>query len=348
MLRIRLGASALLALVIAAALNGQEKKDPPKEPPKDPPKVEQPPMPSPDARTFHPKFAKDKSFYQETVTQVTQIIKVQGQDLTQNQNSTFWFKWTPLRQEGDKWVLEQEVEGLKMTIDISGNVISYDSTKPDGGGSGGNPGLMEFFKKLIGTKFTVTLDKNFRVESVAGREEFIKSLGAGSQQMDTLLKNLLTDEALKEMADPTFHLVPDSPKKPGETWKRESTTNLGPIGSYTVTYNFKYVGPATEADRKGMDKIEVDTAIVYTAPKTNPDGLLFRIKEGKLTSDNPVKGVIFFDPAAGRIAFADLTVKLKGDLTVTIGGTDTKVELTQEQNTKVRMGETTLKPVAGK
>jgi hypothetical protein len=97
-----------------------------------------------------------------------------------------------------------------------------------------------------------------------------------------------------------------------------------------------------------MDKIEVDTSITYTAPKTTPDGLLFRIKDGKLTTETPTKGVIYFDTKANRIATAELTIKLKGDLTVTIGGTDTKVELTQEQKTAIKMGDASLKPVPGK
>ena len=42
--------------------------------------------------------------------------------------------------------------------------------------------------------------------------------------------------------------------------------------------------------KKDKDKIEVETSLVYTAPKANPEGLLFRIKEGKLTSTNPTKG----------------------------------------------------------
>jgi len=352
-LRIRFGASVILAFAIAAAVGGQDpKKDPPKDPPKqekketpkeqpkaEPPKTEQPPPMDPNARSFALKLEKGKSWYQETTTQVTQVIKVQGQDLTQNQNSTFWFKWTPTKEEGGKWTLEQEVEGLKMTIDISGNVITYDSTKLDGGASAGNPGLMEFFKKLVGTKFTVTLDKG-KVEKVEGKEEFIKSLGAGSPQMDTLLKSILTEDALKEMCDPTFKLTPDSPKKVGESWKRESTTNLGPIGSYTVTYNFKYAGV-----EKDMDKIDVDTSITYVAPKSVPEGLLFKIKEGKMTTEPTMaKNFILFNPKEGRIESADITIKLKGELTVTIGGTDTKVELTQEQKTTIKTSDKTLKP----
>ena len=86
-----------------------------------------------------------------------------------------------------------------------------------------------------------------------------------------------------------------------------------------------------------MDKIEVETSLIYTAPKpTSGDGLLFRIKDGKLTSENPTKGVILYNPKNGRIETAEISIKLKGDLTVTIGGTDTKVELDQEQKTTIK------------
>jgi integrase len=340
-LRIRFGVCAVLVVAMAAVVIGQEKKDPPK----DPPKVEPAPV-DPNAKKFDLKLEKDKKFYQEMVTKVSQVIKVQGQDLTQKQDSTFYFKWTPLRQEGDKWVVEQEIEGLKMTIDISGNQIAYDSTDPNkaGGATGGNPGLMEFFKNLVNKKFVVTLDKNWKVEKVEGKDAFVAGLSAGSPQMDTLLKSIMTDDAVKQMCDPTFGLIPETPKKKDETWKKESTINLGPIGSYTVTYTFKYVGPGTDADKdkKGFDKIEVDTTLVYNAPKTNTEGLLFRIKEGKLASENPTKGVIWYDPKAQRIDSAEISIKLKGELTVTIGGTDTKVELLQEQTTGIKTRDTSF------
>jgi hypothetical protein len=355
--RIRFGAVVALIIGITASVGGQEKKDPPKVDPKpadpkpadpkkaDPPKSADPkpadPKPAdPNAKAFQLKLEKGKSFYQEMGTSVTQIIKVQGQDLTQKQESTFQFKWTPTKQEGDKWYVEQEVEGLKMSIDISGNLISYDSTKQDGGVTAGNPTLTQFFKALVGAKFTAILDKNQKVEKVEGKEKFIADLGAGSQQMDALLKKIMTDDALKQMCDPSFGLTPDAPKKPGDTWKKDSTIDLGPIGTYAVSYTFKYVGPASDEDKKDekkkdTDKIEVETTLNYTAPKANPEGLLFRIKEGKLTSTNPTKGTIFFDSKNGRIASAEISIVLKGDLTVTIGGTDTKVELNQEQKTRI-------------
>jgi uncharacterized protein DUF6263 len=347
--RIRFGAAVALIIAIAAAVGGQEKKEPPvdpkkvEQPKKEEPKKEEPkkeePKADPNAKAFQLKLEKDKKFYQEMNTSVKQSIKVQGQELNQSQESNFQFKWTPIKQEAEKWFVEQEVEGLKMSIDISGNVITYDSSKQDGGVTSGNPTLTQFFKALVGTKFTAVLDKNQKVEKVEGKDKFISDLGAGSPQMETLLKRIMTDDALKQMCDPSFGLTPDAPKKLNDTWTKDSSLDLGPIGTYQVKYTFKYV-PLTDEDKKDdkkkdTDKIEVESNLVYTAPKANPDGLLFRIKEGKLTSTNPTKGAIYFDSKNQRIQSAEISIKLKGDLTVTIGGTDTKVELDQEQKTKI-------------
>jgi hypothetical protein len=228
-----------------------------------------------------------------------------------------------------------------MSIDISGNKISYDSTQPDGGPTVGNPNLMEFFKKIVGSKFKVTIDKNYKVEKVDGVQDFIKNLSSGNAQtrMDEVMKGIMTEDAVKQMCDPTFGLIPDGPKKPGDKWSKPTTLNLGPIGSYTVTYNFTYVGP-----EKDLDKIEVEPTLVYVAPKAdaNPTGLLFRIKEGKLTSEAAKKGIILYNPKLQRIESAEIEIKLKGELTVTIGNTDTKVELLQTQKNTIQTSDTSL------
>lgn len=311
MSRPRFGVAALLCAGLAAVVSAQDTK-------------------------FELKVAKNdkgefQPFYQKMSTNVTQVIVVQGQNLTQKQESTFFFQWTPLKQEGDKLTLKQKVEGLKMSIDISGNPIVYDSTNKDAGGSAGNPGLTDFFKNLENAEFTVTLDtKTFKVEKVDGKDAFVQKLGAGNTAMDGLLKKIMTEDALKQMCDPTYGVLPTTPKKPNDTWEDKKTLNLGPIGSYEVTYKFKYVGKD-----KDLDKLEVTTALVYKAPTDSAEGLLFKIKAGDLKSEGAEPGVVLYNPKEGRIESATIKIKIRGELTVAIGGTDTKVELTQEQTTTI-------------
>jgi hypothetical protein len=318
--RIRLGVAALFAITLGAVATGQDKS------------------------RFELKIEKDKAFYQMMRTDVTQVIKVQGQDLTQKQDSTFYFKWTPEKQEGDKWTLKQKIEGLKMNIDISGNPISYDSTKKDQPGSGGNPGLMDFFKNLEGAEFGVTLNtKTWAVEKVDGKDDFVKKLGAGNAQMDSLLKKIMTDDALKQMADPTHNLIPDAPKAAKETWEKKTTLGLGPIGSYEVNYKFTYAGK--DAAKKHLDRIDVATTLTYKPPTEATDGLLFKIKDGKITSKEPKAGqtsYVLYNAATGRVEEAKIFLELRGDLTVTIGGTDSKVELDQTQVTTIEGGNETF------
>src|SRR5206468_2844747 len=141
-----------------------------------------------------------------------------------------------------KWTVEQQVEGLEMTIDISGNPITYSSKTEQPPGSASNPGLVDFFKNMKDVKLTAVIGKNYKVLEVQGKEEFIRKLSTGSQQMEQLLKGAMTDDSLKQMVDPTYNIFPDNGavKKKDEVWEKKSVLNLGPIGTYELTYKMKY------------------------------------------------------------------------------------------------------------
>lgn len=297
-----------------------------------------------DKQGFGPKLEAGKSFYQKTQTVVSQIIGVQGQNLTQKQESTFYFKWTPEKQDGEKWVLKQKVEGLFMSIDISGNPIVYDSAKVEPAGSAGNPGLLDFFKNLVGTEFTVTINtKTWAVEKVDGKDELAKKLGAGSPQMDSLLKKILTDDAVKQMADPSFGLLPDAPKAAGEKWERKSTLSLGPVGAYDLKYDLTFKGK--DNDKKHLDRVEIAPTVGYKAPPADGgEGFLFKVKGGNMDSkplDADQKASYFlYNPNNGRLEQALISLKLEGKLNVSIGNQDTPVEVQQKQTTLIETQDT--------
>src|SRR5262245_29950929 len=133
------------------------------------------------------KFEKDKTFYQTMTTETKQTMKVMNNDVVQTQKQTFYFKWKPTKVESDKVTIEQEIIGVVMVIDIGGTKIQYDSTATQ---QANNP-LGDFFKALVNSKFTVTLDtKNYTVTEMSGRDEFIKKLVGANPGMRQLLETI--------------------------------------------------------------------------------------------------------------------------------------------------------------
>ena len=290
------------------------------------------------------KFEKGKAFYQKMTTTTEQTMKVMNNDVKQTQKQVFYFSWTPLDKKDDTWTVKQRIEGVAMDIDIGGSKIQYDSTKES---TATNP-LGEFFKALVGAEFTVTLDmKKVEVTKVEGRDKFLADLVKANPQMKPLLEQILSEKALKEMAEPTFAVVPDHPVAKGDKWKRNSTLDMGPIGKYENVYTYTYEGK-DEKDRK-LDKIKVDTQLTYKEPGdvAGVGGLPFKIKSADLKSTNAT-GTVLFDAAKGRVERSSSKMELSGKLSIEIGGQTTTVDLSQTQTTDVESSDTNPVPAAKK
>ncbi len=338
-LRNALAAAVLLAAGIGFGFAQEPKKD-------DPPKPPVPPTPAPVAKgqKFEPKFEANKPFFQLVSTDVEQTVKVTGgNDLKLKHSQSFFFKWTPTKQEGDKWTVQLTIEGVKLRVDVASNPVNYDSTQENANAQ--NPGLNEFFKNLIGSTFTITFGKGMAVEKVEGQEALLKNLGAANQQMEALLKKILTTESLKEMSDPLAGLTPggDKPEKAdNDVWTKTTPLKLGPIGDYERAYTFTYKGK--DKEKTDLDRIEVKANLTYKPPSGDADGLLFRIKSGDLTTQTPKAGYYLYDPKTGYLVKSELAVTMSGTLVVAIGQTDTSVQLFQTQTTTVETKAETFLP----
>jgi len=291
------------------------------------------------------KFEKDKTFYQKMVTKTVQTMKVMNTDINQEQNQTFFFSWTPTKQEGDNWELKQKIEGVVLNIDIGGTKVQYDSTKD----ANTNSPLSDFFKALVGTEFVVTLDtKKMKVTKIGGRDEFVKKLVNANPQMQALLDKILNEKAMVKMAEPTFGAIPNMDVVKGDkdkgSWKRATSLDMGPIGKYDNSYTYTYEGQ----DDKKLDKINVKAELVYTKPAdSNAGGLPFKIDSANLKTGSS-QGMILFDAAKGRIDRSSMSISLTGDLTIDIGGQKTKVDLTQKQDTAVETSDSNPVPAPAK
>jgi hypothetical protein len=266
-------------------------------------------------------------FYQVLTTRTTQVMTVLDSDVKQHQEQTFIVKWTPLDKDskGNR-VVRQRIIGIKMDIDISGKKISFDSTDNS---APKNP-MTEFFEALtsMDLKFHIN-PADLSVQQIEGREEIIQNLSKTNPKLEELLKNILSEPALKQMAQASTDLFPTETDRKGwtddrKTWKRERLLDLGPIGQYkteqTFTWNEKH-------------RIKIKSKITYQEPpdKNAKAKLPFAIKEGNLSGTDLGNAYAVFDRNKGRFREIRIATALKGTLKIEIDGKETTVKLHQTQ-----------------
>jgi len=276
---------------------------------------------------------KDTSFFQTVETKTEQELKVSDMTFKQKQNQTFLMEWTPKGEKDGKLTIEQKIIGVKMDLDIGGNKISY---KPDDESK--NP-MTQFFKTLEQAKFTLTVNtKTHKVEKVEGLDDLVKKLSAVNKSFEPVLKQILSEETIKTLAEPVFGVLPPDGTIPKDkTWESAKTTlKMGPLGSYTTV--IKYTDEGADKNNAKVQKIKVEPELTYQKPedtKDNKGALPFTITKGTLTTQK-AKGTVYFDKDKGRVEKSDLHVELKGDLTVSIAQTENHVDLNQTQDVTVQ------------
>jgi hypothetical protein len=271
---------------------------------------------------------KSGPFYQTVKTTTTQVMKVQGQEVKQVQDQTFTLGWTPKAKSGEDYVVVQKILAVKMDIDIAGNKVSYDSSATN---QPRNP-MTEFFQALVGSELTMTIDKDLNVKKIEGADKLVEKLSQGNKQLEPLLKSILSDEALKQMAVPSWGAYPVAGKK---TWDRSSDLKLPGIGTYKTTYNY-----TQESD----EKVKIDAKLTYSAPGADRGALPFTIKDGSSLTTKTASGTATLDKKKGRIADSKMTMELEGNLKIDVAGMETDVNLTQSQVTEVKSSD--ANPVA--
>jgi hypothetical protein len=289
------------------------------------------------------KFEKDKLFFQELKTSTSQVMQVMGQEIAQNQEQMFYFRWTVKDVKDGKITMTQKIEGVKLKMDIAGNVIQFDSNQPfNPANPATSSALSQFFQAMVGAELDITFKQaDMTVEKVDRLDDLYKKLAAVNVTMEPLLKKLLTTNSVKQMIDPSFGAVPPGGTlNKGGTWDRASKVDLGPIGSYDNKLIYTYKG---DKDDKDKVTISVKSQLKYNLPPGDATGLPFKIIKADLKQDaSPSEGTVIFDRAAGRVAESKLGTTLEGSLTISLNGQEQTIPLRQTQTTTIRTADTTL------
>jgi hypothetical protein len=282
-------------------------------------------------------FEGKTPFYQTLTTKTNQSIKVMGQEVKQEQKQTFYVKWTPVSYTGDTIVVTEQIVGINMNIDIGGNTISYDSVDT----TSKNP-MTDFFSALLKSELTLTIDaKTLKVTDVKGASALIEKLSGTNMQLAPLLKSILSDDAIKQMTEPTWGAVPTGSVKKGDSWHKSISLNLGGIGTYDTKYTY-----TLDSDDAKDAKIGIKADLTYVPP-TDKKSLPFKIIDAKLSSTKAT-GSAVFNKEKGRIESCDMDMTLSGKLNIEISGMTAEVTLDQTQTSTVKTSDTDPVPAPAK
>lgn len=285
------------------------------------------------------KFEANKEFFQKMKTATNQTMTINNQEVKQEQEQEFVFKWKVLKVDEKAVELEQTIVSVFMKIKIGSNEITYNSRAAD---ATENP-LTPFFKPLVNAQFKISLDpKTFKINApVGGRQEFLNKLKEANPAMSQLLNTILSEDQFKQLTEPAFAVLPDKGTKATAgktTWDRNTKLSMGPIGTYDAEYKYAYAGQ----DKQGADtyeKITVKTNLKWTAPDAQASGgLPFKIESGTLTT-KAAEGTILFDNKNGRLFRSNMKVELEGKLNVAVQEQKAEVNLKQTQNTETTTSE---------
>jgi hypothetical protein len=272
-------------------------------------------------------FQPDRPFYQEVTTETRQVLRVMGTGVPQTQKQTFIFSWTPEeRDRRGNWVLKQKIEGIKLDLDISGNKISLDTTKDI---DAANP-LADFYKALVGAEFTVTLDSDSTPCRIRGADPLLKKLAGARPETAGVLGQVLSEDALRRVAEISFPALPDEAVQPGDSWTRKSQLDLFNLGKLDVTYRYTY-----EGKQDGLDRIRVESSPRYRGATDGAGSLPFTIKRLEIERSEG-RGFMLFDRRKGRVARMELELKLRGPMDISIDKSEVGVVLEEVQKITVR------------
>jgi hypothetical protein len=254
------------------------------------------------------KFKQGEKFYVESVQNIKQSIEFMGQSMKQDMKNTTVSSFEVKEKTANKVVLEQKILSVKM--------------KSTGGAGGGEAEKMG--ERMKGAVFTVTLGPDGRITKFEGYDDMIKKLTRDNKEAAKMTRMMLPKETFEKAVAEVFGFLPKKAVSKGDTWKKDLTLSMGPIGSFKQDTTYTHQG-------KGADgvKIGLTSKLTYTPPKGDGGGLPFKVTKGDLTSKD-FKGTIVFDPTKGRMGSSKIDATIKGTITMEI--MDREIEMTMEQN----------------
>ena len=261
------------------------------------------------------KLKEGDTFYAKSVSNMEQTVTAMGRDIDQKQDQTTVNRFKVLKASDKGYTVEQTIL----------QSITESNIAPGG--------LGDLDKKMKGATFTIEMDEKFKATKVTGVNDLVKKIGEDNPMLKQILSGMLNDEMMKKAAEDVFRCGPDKAVKVGDTWKRDETLPLGPLGEMSMKLEHKLV-----SSKDGTEEISFTGEAKYGAPKQAAEGLPFTIAKADLKTEK-FSGTLTFDSKAGRSKESKIVMNLAGTMSVKVGEIEVDVDLKQKLTTTTTISE---------
>lgn len=283
------------------------------------------------------KHAEGSNVKHKTTSKTHQILTIAGMEVETNADENVMSSVAVGKRKADGTLeITSKIDSLNVHLSLPNNMeVTFDSASPPEKKDDGPLGfLIDVFKAISGSSYTLIVDKDDKLVSVNGLQETLDKATQLDPKAAALLRSRLDGDRIKKEYNQQHAFLPDILVRAGDSWERTESSDIG--GGQTLTFKKRYEYQGTvDKDGKTLDKITVKATDVAYAMDQDAESPAKVVKSDLAISSSD--GTILFDRQAGDVVERSGVNKIKGTMTISINGTDlpSELDLTLETKTEV-------------
>ncbi len=284
------------------------------------------------------KFPEGKKFTYKETTKTHQVLTINGMEIPTDVDQTSVSSQTVGKRRDDSTLpVEHKPESIHLEFSSLGGInFTYDSSDPNAKIENDQLAFLGDVLKLAGEAvYTVVIDAQNKVKAIEGTEKLLEKADKLDEKAKGLIHSQLDPDKLKKDFEQSHRNLPDVLARPGDSWERTETLDIG--GGQTLTFRKKYEYAGTEKKGdKTLDKITSKaTEVKYSMDADAQSPFKVTKSDLKIESTN---GTILFDREAGCMVETKGKTQIKGSLTLSIQGQElpSELDLTLETDTRLQ------------
>jgi Family of unknown function (DUF6263) len=264
------------------------------------------------------KFPEGQKLTYKTTVKLQHVLTLMGQELSTEVTSTTVDSDTVgMRRDDSTLPVVHKPDSMRLELSAPGGLeITYDSSDPKAKIENDQIAFLnDVFKVAREAVYTIVLDGQNKFKAIEGAEKLMEQADKLDEQAKAALHTEFHPDKLKRNFEQAHRILPDVLARPGDTWERTESTDIG--GGQTLTFRkkYEYVGTQKKGD-KTLDKITSKaTEVKCSMDADNPSPLKMTKSDLKVESSD---GTILFDREAGYVVEAQDKTQVKGSMTFSI------------------------------